>query len=101
MEKAFQEYLTDLVLELHPAMQVEFLPPRDIVYADPIHPVRFQTATASVTVGFPHRMVRFPEGKHEVYDTVARMIRLLPYFQQGPPSSVPHSRGSDSPRVES
>jgi hypothetical protein len=101
MEKAFEEYVREIVRDLHPAMQVEFLPARDPVYTDPVYPVRFRTAKAAVTVGFPHRMVRFPEGKHELYETVARVIRLLPYFQQKPPASVPHSRGSDSQQVES
>ena len=97
MEKAFQEYIRDLVLELHPAMQVEFLPPRDIVYADPIHPVRFRTETTSVTVGFPQRVVLFPEGKAEVYETVARVVRLLPYFERTQPRSVSPGEESGSP----
>jgi hypothetical protein len=96
MEKAFEEYIRNLVGELYPAMQVEFLPARDPVYTDPIYPVRFRTAEASVTVGFPHRIVRFPEGKQELYETVARVIRLLPYFQKT--SSPPASREERSDR---
>lgn len=97
MEKAIQEYIRDLVIELHPAMQVEFLPPRDIVYADPIHPVRFRTETTSVTVGFPQRVVLFPEGKAEVHETVARVVRLLPYFERTQPRSVSAGEESGSP----
>ena len=89
MHAAFQEYVRDLVGELQPAVQVEFLPVRDVAHTDSIHPVRFQTEGITVTVGFPERMVRFPEGKHEVYDTVARLIRLLPVFQRNPLPSAP------------
>lgn len=89
MHAAFQAYVRDLVRELHPAMQVEFLPPRDPIYTDSIYPVRFQAEGAVVTVGFPERMVRFPEGKHDVQDTVARVIRLLPSFQRTSAPSAP------------
>ena len=96
MESTFEKYVRDLVRELHPDIQVEFLPVREVVYADPIYPVHFQTGTASLTVGFPSRMVLFPEGKAEVYETVARVVRLLPYFQRHPSPWVPSGGRSDA-----
>jgi hypothetical protein len=94
MEKAFQEYVRGLVRELHPAIRVEFLPARDIVHSDPIYPVRFETETASLMVGFPQRMVLSTERKAEVHDTVARVVRLLGYFKGKPAVGMVSQAGS-------
>ncbi|MFQ5801834.1 MAG: hypothetical protein ACE5JQ_02935 [Candidatus Methylomirabilales bacterium] len=82
METAFQDYVENIIGELYAALQVEFLPPRDTLYDDPVYPVRFKTNTGEIMVGFPHRMVLIPGGKGTVHETVARVVRLLDSFQR-------------------
>jgi len=85
MTRVFEDYIRNIVDELNPAIRVEFLLPRETPYTDPIYPVRFKTDTAELIVAFPQRMVLIPEGKGEVYETVARVVRLLNYFQRRRP----------------
>jgi len=85
MSAAFQDFVRNIIGELNPAIRVECLPPRETPHDDPVYPVRFKTDTAELIVAFPHRMVFLPEGKEEVYETVARVVRLLNYFQRRRP----------------
>ena len=84
MTKAFEDYVRSIIGELNPAIRVEFLLSRETPYDDLVYPVRFKTDANELIVGFPHRMVCIPEGKGEVHETVARIVRLMNYFRRPP-----------------